>query len=93
MQKFFFKKKTWLKLGNQNIGFFHRVHQIFAECRWCQAEDLETIKELVVSYYKKLLGQLPSQLYNSDIARITNFFTHKIFLQAKGTAAGWGNCL
>ena len=32
-------------------------------------EDLETIKELVVSYYKKLLGQLPSQLYNSDIAR------------------------
>ena len=36
-------------------------------------EDLEAIKELVVSYNKKLLGQLPSQLYNSDIARITNF--------------------
>ena len=56
-------------------------------------EDLEAIKELVVSYYKKLLGQLPSQLYNSDIARITNFFTYTIFLQAKGTAAGWSNCL
>ena len=62
---------------------------MFAECRWCQAERLEAIKELVVSNYKKLWGQLPSQLYNSDIARITNFFTHTIFLQAKGTAAGW----
>ena len=56
-------------------------------------EDLEAIKELVVSYNKKLLGQLPSQLYNSDIARITNFFTYTIFLQEKGTAAGWSNCL
>ena len=37
-------------------------------------EDLEAIKELVVSYYKKLLGQLPSQLYNSGIARVTYFF-------------------
>ena len=66
---------------------------MFAECRECQAERLEAIKELVVSNDKKLWGQLPSQLYNSDIARITNFFTHTIFLQAKGTAAGWGNFL
>ena len=30
-------------------------------------EDLETIKELVVSYYKKLLSQLPSQALSSII--------------------------
>ena len=65
---------------------------MFAECRQCQAERLEAIKELVVSNYKKLWGHLPSQLYNSDIASVTNFFTHTIFLQAKGTAAGWGKC-
>ena len=51
-------------------------------------EDLETIKELFVSYYKKLLGQLPSQLYNSDIASITFFVPIKFSCRQKELLQG-----
>ena len=92
-QKFKKKKKLGLNLGIKILVSSIDSIRCLLNVDGVKLEDLEAIKELVVSYYKKLLGQLPSQLYNSDIARITNFFTHTIFLQAKGTAAGRGNCL
>ena len=56
-------------------------------------EDLEAIKELVVSYYKKLLGQLPSQLYNSGIARVTYFFYPYNFLASNRNCCREGQLL
>ena len=87
-QKFKKKKKLGLNLGIKILVSSIDSIRCLLNVDGVKLEDLETIKELVVSYYKKLLGQLPSQLYNSDIARITNFFTHKIFLQAKELLQG-----
>ena len=75
-QKFFKKKKLGLNLGIKILGSSIESITCLLNVDGVKLEDLETIKELVVSYYKKLLGQLPSLLYKI----LQGSLTHTIFL-------------